>query len=373
MAGDNVDLTEYNGAPLVRACIFFLVMSWWAVSLRIYTRAVIINSLKMDDWLMLVSQAIFTASCAFIFEGVKKGMGRHNDAITDDDAKVAALKWQAVATITYILNMMFIKLSIGVFLLRLSVKTIYNYIIRTSLTIIVFWSLGIFVWDILQCMPVEKQWDYRITRGSVPRLGVLSLLLMLLALLPIPMLWSVKMSKQAKATVIVILGLGIFASIATLIRFRFLDTLQDSGDLLFSSTEAMIWTIIEPGVAIVASSLATIRPLLRAMKIHGFEADRTSSTITSSHARIISENRAVPCTIRKFGPNDISLKDIEAGYDSKAFDPPSKNAKCHDHEVESSQDSPSWHTHSTMDHSLDQYNYEETGHIGMGPRGVRKG
>lgn len=34
----------------------------------------------------------------------------------------------------------------------------------------------------------------------------------------------------------------------------------------------MVWTLIEPGVAIVASSLATIRPLLRAMKIKGFES-----------------------------------------------------------------------------------------------------
>lgn len=40
----------------------------------------------------------------------------------------------------------------------------------------------------------------------------------------------------------------------------------------------MIWTIIEPGVAIVASSLATIRPLLRAMRIRGFESTDHKST-----------------------------------------------------------------------------------------------
>lgn len=40
----------------------------------------------------------------------------------------------------------------------------------------------------------------------------------------------------------------------------------------------MVWTLIEPGVAIVASSLATIRPLLRALKVRGFEsAERTHS------------------------------------------------------------------------------------------------
>jgi hypothetical protein len=92
-------------------------------------------------------------------------MGKHNDAITNDDDKVAALMWQALATITYILDMMFVKLSIGVFLLRLSVKKVYNYIIWVSLVVVALYTLGVFFWDIFQCMPVAKQWDYRIEHG----------------------------------------------------------------------------------------------------------------------------------------------------------------------------------------------------------------
>lgn len=60
---------------------------------------------------------------------------------------------------------MFIKLSIGVFLLRLSVQRVYQYIIWTSLIVITVWSVVIFLWDILQCHPVAKQWDYRVTGG----------------------------------------------------------------------------------------------------------------------------------------------------------------------------------------------------------------
>lgn len=92
-------------------------------------------------------------------------MGKHNDAIASDDDKVAALMWQAIATITYILDMMFVKLSIGVFLLRLSVKKVYNYIIWVSLVVVALYTLGVFFWDIFQCTPVAKQWDYRIERG----------------------------------------------------------------------------------------------------------------------------------------------------------------------------------------------------------------
>lgn len=38
----------------------------------------------------------------------------------------------------------------------------------------------------------------------------------------------------------------------------------------------MVWTLVEPGVAIVASSLVTIRPLLRKMRLKGFESTERS-------------------------------------------------------------------------------------------------
>lgn len=62
--------------------------------------------------------------------------------------------------------MMFIKLSIGVFLLRLSVQKVYTWILWISLVVITIWSTVIFFWDIFQCNPVKKQWDYRITTGT---------------------------------------------------------------------------------------------------------------------------------------------------------------------------------------------------------------
>ncbi|KAM0340059.1 hypothetical protein ACHAPQ_001334 [Fusarium lateritium] len=278
---------------------------------------------QLDDWLMLVAQIIFTISCSFILEGVQQGLGKHNDAIETDEAEVQALMWQALATATYILDMMFIKLSIGVFLLRLCVKKVYNWIIWVSLTIISIWSIVLFFWNLFQCHPVEMQWDFRIKEGKcvsadqiVSAAYAISVMTVvsdwLYALLPIPMLWSVKMTKQAKATVIAILGLGIFASVATLVRLRFLADLTDTDDILFAGTDAMAWTLIEPGVAIVASSLATIRPLLRAMKIRGFES--TENTYGTGHSAGMpsNANRAKPSVLAMpgFGPDDVSLTNI---------------------------------------------------------------
>lgn len=67
--------------------------------------------------------------------------------------------------------MMFIKLSIGVFLMRLAVQKVYIWILRISLVIIAIWSIVIFFWNLFQCSPVDKQWDYRITTGQCVSAG----------------------------------------------------------------------------------------------------------------------------------------------------------------------------------------------------------
>ncbi|KAF4973596.1 hypothetical protein FZEAL_9274 [Fusarium zealandicum] len=326
-AEQHIDLAEENGTALVGTAVVLLALSWLSVILRTYTRAFLMKSYQLDDWLMLIAQIIFTVSCAFILEGVTQGIGRHNEAIEEDEAEVNALMWQALATATYIIDMMFIKLSIGVFLLRLSVLNVYTWIIRVSLAAITIWSTVIFFWNLFQCSPVEKQWDFRIKDGkcvsadqivaAAYAISVMTILSdWLYALLPIPMLWSVKMTNQAKATVIAILGLGIFASIATLVRLRFLADLTDTEDILFAGTNPMVWTLIEPGVAIVASSLATIRPLLRAMKVQGFET--TGNTDGTGHSAAVRSNadRSKPGTMPGFGPNDVSLMNVEPKHDT---------------------------------------------------------
>ncbi|KID77490.1 uncharacterized protein G6M90_00g096800 [Metarhizium brunneum] len=317
-----VDLTEYNGGSLIAACTVLLITSWFAVGLRSYTRVFLMKSYQADDWLMLAAQVLFTVTCAFTLEGVRRGLGKHNAAVPNEDDRVAALMWQALTIAIYIIDMMLIKLSIGVFLLRLATKKLYIWIIRGSLVIVTLWSLGIFIWDIFQCTPVAKQWDFRITTGHcagpdeiISAAYALSVMTVLsdwfFALIPIPMLWGVKMTKQAKATVIVILGLGVFASIATLIRLKFLAGLEMTDDFMFSVTDAMIWSLVEPGVAIIASSLATIRPLLRALKIRGFlSTDKYPSSGISGAARYGRGSRNTRGSMPGQGPNDVSLHSV---------------------------------------------------------------
>lgn len=60
--------------PMFQVCIAFLVLAWFSVSLRVYARAVVLKSFGADDWLMLLTLAVFTTCCATLIaiEGIER-------------------------------------------------------------------------------------------------------------------------------------------------------------------------------------------------------------------------------------------------------------------------------------------------------------
>lgn len=116
--------------------------------------------------------------------------------------------------------MMFIKISIAIFLLRIAVKRPYVWILRISIWAVVTCSIAVFIFDLLQCIPIAAQWDLTIKNpkcvsaqsfaAAAYAISAMTIVTdWLYALLPIPMIWKAQMSCQKKATVAFILSLGI--------------------------------------------------------------------------------------------------------------------------------------------------------------------
>ena len=89
----------------------------------------------------------------------------------------------------------------------------------------------------------------------------------------------------------------------------------------------MVWTLIEPGVAIVASSLVTIRPLLHRMRIKGFVSTENSNTRqyhNRPRTRTSGRAHARPGSMPGFGRGDIRLADMDAPEPGGPPTPPPK-------------------------------------------------
>ena len=83
--------TDYNGYQLVAVATTFLVLTYISVAVRCFVRIRITRAFAADDWLMLVSQLIFTFSCACILRGVHYGIGRHDSDLTESN-RIEGLK-----------------------------------------------------------------------------------------------------------------------------------------------------------------------------------------------------------------------------------------------------------------------------------------
>ena len=114
--------------------------------------------------------------------------------------------------------MTLLKLSIGLLLLRIVVERKYTYSIKISMIVVSLWSPAELLFVIFQCRPVQYQWDYTIEGGfctgnfknAAIAFSVMSILTDLFyAILPILVLWPLKMKLQSKISIGFVLSLGI--------------------------------------------------------------------------------------------------------------------------------------------------------------------
>ena len=95
-------------------------------------------------------------------------------------------------------------------------------------------------------------------------------------------------------------------SLATVIRIFYVHQLRDTKEFLFRNTNVSIWSTVEPGMGITASSLACLKPLFRTCFSHSrYLASNTTVPPwnTSPLSRVRSNNN---------GPEELRLRENPA-------------------------------------------------------------
>lgn len=158
-----------------------------------------------------------------------------------------------------------------------------------------------------QCQPLALTWDSSVQGTCMPpaklrfaaffNSAVAVLTDLCFALLPIPVLWNVRMNWKVKTAVAAILSLGVFASAAAIVKITYLDQFGKHGDFLWDSADLTIWyvfllapghcradkippkslealtrfrsfasrTTVEINVAIVAASVPCLKPVFKSI------------------------------------------------------------------------------------------------------------
>ncbi|KUJ17545.1 uncharacterized protein LY89DRAFT_547003, partial [Mollisia scopiformis] len=265
---------ENHGYQLRIIAIICYILAFVGVALRFYVRKCVVGRLEIEDWLMGVGLGLYTMYISFVFVGLHYGTGQHDRDLPDQDV-VMAVKYWYFCEWAYVLTTTTIKYAVGVFYLRIMIRPWQTLLVKLVMVAVILFGIAYFGCVVAQCVPVPFIWhrfspsstyhgsclpDAVIVWGTYLHSILSASADWTLGLLPISLLWNAKMGWGTKVMMSLVLGLGAIASTSTLVRLSVIHTIIDLDDFLLA-----IWSTIEPGVALLAAGLATIRPLLRSL------------------------------------------------------------------------------------------------------------
>ncbi|KAF2156554.1 hypothetical protein K461DRAFT_288958 [Myriangium duriaei CBS 260.36] len=273
-------IQETNGFFALAAV--FLPLCWVAVGLRVYVRTVVIKNFGADDWAMMVTMLLFT-SLGVLLCVIAAGIQRHAVPLgagmtptSDSFAKLITIGY-----CLYSATMISFKLSLGFFFLKIFVFRT-GYIITIWLTIVLPTLLGVanIIYTGFAACNLESLFFIGLNNcnGYAQSQGWLDIAEawtvvstftdILYAVLAVLAIVNMKMQRKNKITAAVLCALGSVGCVASCVRLAFFVVDFPVYSVLGESMMETMWTLIEPGLGIIAACLATLRPLFKALAEH---------------------------------------------------------------------------------------------------------
>jgi len=136
----------------------------------------------------------------------------------------------------------------------------------------------------------------------------------LLALLPVPLLWQLKLDIRTRISLILILSLGIFAGVAGIIRAMVFNSILKDQRRFIHDKYAM-WNYVELTVGIIAGSLPALKPLV--VRFLNAARDRT----TAGSGKASTQGRSNALAYHKQSDTSrsgVALSDLKMGTRASA-------------------------------------------------------
>ncbi|KAH9865132.1 hypothetical protein IAQ61_009079 [Plenodomus lingam] len=267
------------------------------VSIRCYTRGVVLKSFGKDDWTILVSLLLATVTLICYAAQVPVGLGRPISVIRlDQDGYRTLLKFRMIHMTFITAGVTVVKISVSFTLLRLAVTERHRWFLYSLILFLLGFlvlcagtigmsyhpsNVAILISNlVLQCLPVAAIWDLRL---RPPPIGSGTAICMsistfsdiaifnatvtiatdfLLALLPIPFIWKLSLNLRTKLFLAIVLSLGLLASFAGIMKAtKSLTILLDPNRFVHDSFAR--WNFAELYIGIIAASLPALKPFFQ--------------------------------------------------------------------------------------------------------------
>ncbi|POS81016.1 hypothetical protein DHEL01_v200589 [Diaporthe helianthi] len=254
---------------LIAAMSVFIIMDAAIIATRVYVRAFMIRAFGWDDAALCLSYIGFFMACIMGFTAIHFGYaydGPPNHWPNYDEKK--AQTYLYANQLTLYLTSGIAKLGVALVLWRLAINKHYKIILAASIAVVLAWTFTTTLFSSWLCLS-NGSTSY-VSSSTCTTMGLFRTISNIFidyfyALLPIPIVRNAKMNTQTKVSVCILLGLGLFASAATIAKLVIIVRLStaEKREQEILHYQLLIWADVELGLAIFCASAAALRPLLR--------------------------------------------------------------------------------------------------------------
>ncbi|MCJ1400076.1 hypothetical protein MMC11_003279 [Xylographa trunciseda] len=256
------DPTADKGPLLVNVSAAMIALSCIAVFLRFLARRTSRTPVLADDFLLLAALPFTWATAANTIYGVQVNhLGTHLQ-LADLNNLRSFLLALYVFTITYSVGLAFIKFSILAFLFRVFHVPTFKLPLSITAVIITLTTIASLFTAIFSCHPIQGFWDLETPSTCIDPLkfyfaqAIPSIITdIILLILPLPLVWQLKITKSQKWGVSAVFLLGGFVTICSIIRLVRLIQTQDNLDFTWGLSDPALWSTVEMHIFVCCACL----------------------------------------------------------------------------------------------------------------------
>ncbi|CDM27850.1 hypothetical protein CBS147339_4409 [Penicillium roqueforti] len=320
----DVNPPDVNQGPrILIATAITTFAALFTVLARFYVRIFLIRNVGWDDYTMALTMLLSLCGFAIIVPEVIYGAGRHMIYVQETSVKAMHLNYATQGIYMWAIGL--VKVSIGLFLLRFAPRKGYKVFIWVVIVLMTLYTAICFLTLIFECSDIRSNWDPSVKSKCFSRKQLLVLTYtntalniltdLIFAVLPVFMLRHLQVNRRVKASLICILGLGVFACAAAFVKLSILSSYGSAGDFLWDFSNLTIWVVTECNTGIIAGTLPTLKPLFkRFLGTYGSQSKTTREYPGSNKYKLHSMSRSRGGPLQSRGHKSGNLSVIE--YDA---------------------------------------------------------
>ncbi|KAJ5975644.1 hypothetical protein N7481_009351 [Penicillium waksmanii] len=255
-----------QGPVVVGICLAFAVLTFIVLSLRLFARVYVLGRMGFDDYLIIGACLLSWAFIAVTIVAVENGLGQHAKYVDPNNMITYGFAvW--LSSMFYLATLGFIKTSVLWFYTRLGDRTLTRA--SWAMVGVIAAQAGSFVLvAAFQCQTISKAWTGT-GPGKCVNINVFYLANAALNIftdlltytLPIRVIFKLQMPRKQKIALALILCLGLFACVSSIIRITYIPAMLTSPDATYAISGAMYWSVIETNVGIFAASIPSFKAI----------------------------------------------------------------------------------------------------------------